>query len=169
MRGVFAHSPPDCPDVTKTNKGFDEFQCAAAHGGTALLVESVHLVAAVAELGSFGSRTNLHRSPRRSCCVWIIRINEDNTMNSVNPEVADNIKREQRQRRMRRVSVVMGVFAACTGLSAYSRVAGNPRFETYHTLDVIRLMTAGAAFGVALVLLIQFFKSPGTRSEAKKE
>jgi hypothetical protein len=41
------------------------------------------------------------------------------------------------------------------------------------------LMTAGAGFGVALVLLIQFFKFgmwreehghlPGTRSEAKKE
>ena len=90
-------------------------------------------------------------------------------MNSVHPEVADNIKREQRQRRMRRVQVAMAVFAMCMGLGAFSSVAGNPRFETYHTLDVIRLMTAGAAFGVALVLLIQFFKSPGTRSEAKKE
>src|SRR6185503_18104677 len=107
--------------------------------------------------------------PRRSCCVWIIRINEHNTMNSIHPEVADNIKREQRQRRMRRVQVAMAVFAACIGLVTFSSVAGNPRFETYHTLDVIRLMTAGAGFGVALVLLIQFFKSSGTRSEAKKE
>jgi hypothetical protein len=63
----------------------------------------------------------------------------------------------------------MAVFAACMGLVAFSSVAGNPRFETYHTLDVIRLMTAGAGFGVALVLLIQFFKSPGPRSEDKKE
>ena len=63
----------------------------------------------------------------------------------------------------------MAVFAMCMGLVTFSSVAGNPRFETYHTLDVIRLMTAGAGFGVALVLLIQFFKSPGTRSEAKKE
>ena len=90
-------------------------------------------------------------------------------MNSVHPEVADNIKREQRQRRMRRVQVAMAVFAMGMGLVTFSRVAGNPRYETYHTLDVIRLMTAGAGFGVALVLLIQFFKSPRTRSEAKKE
>jgi hypothetical protein len=55
------------------------------------------------------------------------------------------------------------------GLVAFSGVAGNPRFETYHTLDVIRLMTAGAGFGVALVLLIQFFKFPGPRSEDEKD
>jgi hypothetical protein len=90
-------------------------------------------------------------------------------MNSLHPEVADNIKREQRQRRMRRVQVAMALFAICIGLVTFSNVAGNPRFETYHTLDVIRLMTAGAGFGVAFVLLIQFFKSPSTRSEAKKE
>ena len=68
-------------------------------------------------------------------------------MNSIHPEVADNIKREQRQRRMRRVQVAMAVFAICMGLVTFSSVAGNPRFETYHTLDVIRLMTAGAGFG----------------------
>ena len=90
-------------------------------------------------------------------------------MNSVHPEVAGNIKREPPQRRMRRVQVAMAVFAACIGLFGFSGVAGNPRFETYHTLDVIRLMTAGAGFGVALVLLIQFFKFPGPRSEDKKE
>ncbi len=63
----------------------------------------------------------------------------------------------------------MAVFVACMSLVAFSGVAGNPRFETYPTLDVIRLMTAGAGFGVALVLLIQFFKFPGPRSEDKKE
>ena len=90
-------------------------------------------------------------------------------MSSGQPEDADSTKREHRQRRMRRVQVAMAVFAACMGLFAFSSVAGNPRFETYHTLDVIRLMTAGAGFGVALVLLIQFFKFPGPRSEDKKE
>ena len=90
-------------------------------------------------------------------------------MSSSQPEDADNTKREQRQRRMRRVQVAMAVFAACMGLVAFSSVAGNPRFETYHTLDVIRLMTAGAGFAVALVLLIQFFKFPGPRSESKRE
>ena len=90
-------------------------------------------------------------------------------MSSSQPEGADNTRREQRQRRMRRVSVAMAVFAACTGLMSFFRVAGNPRFETYHTLDVIRLMTAGAGLAVGLVLLIQFFAIPGPRSEHKKE
>lgn len=90
-------------------------------------------------------------------------------MSSGQPEDADTTEREQRQRRMRRVSVGMAVFAMCIGLVSFSNVAGNPRFETYHTLDVIRLMTAGAGFAIAFVLLIQFFKSPRSRSEAKKE
>ena len=63
----------------------------------------------------------------------------------------------------------MAIFAGCMGLSAFFRVAGNPRFETIHTLDVIGLMTAGTGLAAALVLLIQFFSLPGPRSEAKKE
>lgn len=91
-------------------------------------------------------------------------------MNSVHPEVADDRTPEQRQRRMRRVQVAMAVFAMCMGLFAFSSVAGNPRFETYHRLDVARLIIAGAGFGAGLVvLLIQFFKPHGTRSEARKE
>ena len=86
-------------------------------------------------------------------------------MSSGQPVDADDTKREQRQRRMRRVSVAMAIFAGCMGLSAFSRVAGNPRFETIHTLDVVGLMTAGAGVAVALVLLIQFFCLPGPRSE----
>ena len=66
---------------------------------------------------------------------------------------------------MRRVSVGMAVFAAWIGLMSLSRVAGNPRFETIHTLDVIGLMTAGGGFGVALVLLMQYFTLPGDRPE----
>ena len=100
-------------------------------------------------------------------------------MNSVHPEAADNIKREQPQRRLRRAQVGMAAFAAFIGLFSFFSVAGKPRFETYHMLDVIRLLTAGAGFGVAFVLLIQFFKFgmwrerhdplPDSRSEAKKE
>lgn len=63
----------------------------------------------------------------------------------------------------------MAVFALCMGLVTFSGVAGNPRFETYHRLDVARLVIAGAGFGVALVLLIQFFKFSGPRSGARKE
>ena len=86
-------------------------------------------------------------------------------MSSGQPVDADDTKREQRQRRMKRFSVVMAIFAACTGLMAFSRVASNPRFETIHVLDVIGLMTTGAGSAVALVLLIQFFCLPGPRSE----
>ena len=38
----------------------------------------------------------------------------------------------------------MAILTAGMGLFAFSSVAGNPRFETYHTLDVIGLMVAGA-------------------------
>jgi hypothetical protein len=100
--------------------------------------------------------------------VWLSRLDEG-TMSSSQPEGADHTTRERRQRRMRRVQVGMAIFVACIGLTSFSSVAGNARFETYHTLDVIRLMTAGAGFGVALVLLIQFFSIPGPRSDAKNE
>lgn len=53
----------------------------------------------------------------------------------------------------------MAVLTACMGLIAFSGVAGNPRFEAIHTLDVIRLMTAGAAVAVTIVLLVLFLKS----------
>ena len=90
-------------------------------------------------------------------------------MSSSQTEDGDDTKREQRQRRMRRVQVPLAIFTACMGLIAFSSVAGNPRFETFHVLDVIRLMTAGAGFAIALVLLVQFFTFPGPRSEDKKE
>ena len=63
----------------------------------------------------------------------------------------------------------MSIFVLCMGLFVFSNVAGQPRFETYHRLDVTRLIIAGAAFGVGLVLLIQFFKSSGSGSEGKEE
>ena len=89
-------------------------------------------------------------------------------MSLTQPVDAADTKREERQRRMRRVQVTMAPITACMGLVAFSGVANSPRFETYHTLDVIRLMTAGAGLAVALVLGIQFFNLPGPRSEAKQ-
>ncbi len=65
----------------------------------------------------------------------------------------------------------LGAIALITffGVTAFSGVAGNPRFETYHMLDVIRLMTAGAAIAVTIMLLIQFFNHPCPLSKDKKE
>ena len=47
--------------------------------------------------------------------------------------------------------------AAFFGATAFIGVCTNPRFETIHVLDVIRLMTAGAAIAVTLTLLIRYF------------
>lgn len=78
-------------------------------------------------------------------------------MSSIPPDVEDNAKQEQRRRDMKRLPAA--IFTACIGLVSFFNVAGNDRFETYHTLDVIRLMTAGAAIPVTIMLLIMFFKS----------
>ena len=61
--------------------------------------------------------------------------------------------------------LAMSVFSACWGLFAFFGVAGNPRFESIHVLDVIRLMTAGAGFAVAIFTLALFFVR---RSEEKR-
>ena len=100
-------------------------------------------------------------------------------MNSTDPQAPENTKRDHPERRMRRAHVGMAFFAACIGSVSFFNVAGKPRFEAYHTLDVMRLVLAGAGFGVALVLLIQFFKlgiwkehhgdGADTPSDARKE
>lgn len=87
-------------------------------------------------------------------------------MSSNEPKDADNNKREQRPRRMNRLGGAM--MAAVFGLIAFFGVVSNPRFQTIHTLDVIRLMTAGAGAAVSLMLLFDFC-FPGPRSESKKE
>jgi len=60
--------------------------------------------------------------------------------------------------RRRRFEPLWGAaFTAFMGLIAFISVASNSRFETIHRLDVIRLMTAGAAVAVTIMLLIKFF------------
>ena len=51
----------------------------------------------------------------------------------------------------------MALSGAFFGVIAFLGVSANPRFETIHVLDVIRLMTAGAGFAVAIVGLALFF------------
>jgi len=58
-------------------------------------------------------------------------------------------------------------FAACMGLIAFFGVASNPRFESIHRLDVIRLMTAGAGFAVAIAALLLYLIRPNFRLEDK--
>ena len=65
------------------------------------------------------------------------------------------------------VRLWMAAFTAFMGLLALFSVSNSPRFETFHVLDVIRLMTAGAGFAVALMMLILFFNL-GPRLEDKR-
>lgn len=46
------------------------------------------------------------------------------------------------------------------GLIAFYTIASKPRFETFHTVDVLQLIAAGMCFGVALVALVNFFRGP---------
>jgi hypothetical protein len=46
------------------------------------------------------------------------------------------------------------------GLIAFYNISSKPRFETFHTTDVLTLIGAGMCFGVALVSLISFFRGP---------
>lgn len=66
--------------------------------------------------------------------------------------------------RDRRLFLWPASIAAFFGLLSFFRVSSKPRFETFHPLDVIGLMTAGAGLAVALIMLIQFF-THGPRTE----
>jgi hypothetical protein len=59
--------------------------------------------------------------------------------------------------RDRRRFLWMAPLPAFFGVHAFYSVSTNPRFETFHALDVIRLMTAGAGFAVAVIFLVLFF------------
>lgn len=63
----------------------------------------------------------------------------------------------------------MAWFAVFMGLINFFGVISKPRFETYHRLDVARLILVGACFGVAFVVLIQCFAFSGSRPDGGKE
>ncbi len=90
-------------------------------------------------------------------------------MNSTQSENVDDTKREQGERGFRLSQAVMAVLAVCMGLVIFSRTAGDSRFESYHWQDVTWLSIAGANFGIAFSLLINFIKWPVTRPTAKKD
>lgn len=48
------------------------------------------------------------------------------------------------------------------GLLSFFNFASNPRFATFHAIDVVRLIATGMCFGVALATLVVFFR--GSRS-----
>ena len=44
------------------------------------------------------------------------------------------------------------------GFIALMNVARNPRFEAFHTVDVLGLMASGVCFGVALALILRVLR-----------
>ena len=64
----------------------------------------------------------------------------------------------------------MASLTAFFGVNAFYRVSTKPRFETFHALDVIGLMTAGAGIAVTLIMLILFFiRGPRTEDNRAGE
>jgi hypothetical protein len=57
--------------------------------------------------------------------------------------------------RTRRLIVLPCVF----GLIGISTIASNPRFEAFHTVDVLQLITSGMCFGIARMALMGRLKS----------
>jgi len=49
------------------------------------------------------------------------------------------------------------------GLVGLVNVMGKPRFQSFHTVDVLQLLATGMCFGVALTLLFTILRGP--RSE----
>jgi len=53
--------------------------------------------------------------------------------------------------------VFVPLFIAFMGLAAFSNAASGPRFATFQTIDVVRLIASGMCFGAALAALLIFF------------
>ena len=56
--------------------------------------------------------------------------------------------------------VFVPLFIAAMGFGAFSNMASSPRFSTFQTIDVVRLMASGMCFGAALAALLIFFVGP---------
>ena len=54
-------------------------------------------------------------------------------------------------------TLFVSLFVAFMGFAASSNMASNPRFATFRSIDVVRLIAGGMCFGVALVGLVMFF------------
>ena len=58
--------------------------------------------------------------------------------------------------------VFVPLFIASMGLAPLLNMASSPRFATFHTIDVVRLIASGMCFGAALAALLIFFGGPRT-------
>ena len=64
-------------------------------------------------------------------------------------------------------AVVVPVIIGCIGLSNLVR---NPRFEAFHSVDVLQLIASGMCFGIALSALLMLVRSRigGSSSSAEE-
>ena len=60
----------------------------------------------------------------------------------------------------KRFPIVAWIIPLFMGLLTVYTMSQSPRFESYHTLDVVRLLASGACFGVALMGLILWLVRP---------
>ena len=60
----------------------------------------------------------------------------------------------------RRRSVAKILIPVIVGLSGLFSLINRPRFQTYHTVDVLQLLASGMCFGIALVWLLLAFRGP---------
>ena len=58
----------------------------------------------------------------------------------------------------RRRSVAKILIPVIVGLSGLFSLISRPRFQTYHTVDVLQLLASGMCFGIALVWLLLAFR-----------
>jgi hypothetical protein len=63
------------------------------------------------------------------------------------------------QPRRRRLASIF--IPAVIGLSSLFTVIERPRFQAYHTVDVLTLVASGLCFGIAFVGLVRVFRGPG--------
>jgi hypothetical protein len=51
------------------------------------------------------------------------------------------------------------------GLFAFGNASRNPRFASFHAVDVVQLLVSGICFGLALALLITRFRTNAVKTD----
>ena len=57
------------------------------------------------------------------------------------------------------------LFPVIIGMTGLVTLMSRPRFQTYHTVDVLQLLASGMCFGIALVWLLLALRGPGGKQE----
>jgi hypothetical protein len=63
----------------------------------------------------------------------------------------------EQTRRRRLAAIFVPAFVGLIGLFS---LINRPRFQTYHTVDVLQLLASGMCFGIALVGMLRIFGGP---------